>query len=112
MSDALTELRRELAQITDLRTAARVLEWDQLVMMPRGGAVTRGDHLATVGRLAHELFVRDEIGELIETAASQLDGAGPESDEGFLVDVARRDWEKARRVPPDLQAEIDRKSVG
>ena len=39
MSDALTELRRELAQITDLRTAARVLEWDQLVMMPRGGAV-------------------------------------------------------------------------
>ena len=106
MSDPLTELRRELAQITDLRTAARVLEWDQLVMMPRGGAVTRGDHLATVGRLAHELFVRDEIGELIETAASQLDGAGPESDEACLVDVAQRDWEKARRVPPDLQAEM------
>ena len=77
MSDALTELRRELAQITDLRTAARVLEWDQLVMMPRGGAVTRGDHLATVGRLAHELFVRDEIGELIETAASQLTAPAP-----------------------------------
>ncbi len=106
MSDALTELRRELAQITDLRTAARVLEWDQLVMMPRGGAATRGDHLATVGRLAHELFVRDEIGELIETAASQLDGAGPDSDEACLVDVTRRDWEKARRVPPDLQAEM------
>ena len=106
MSDALTELRRELAQITDLRTAARVLEWDQLVMMPRGGAATRGDHLATVGRLAHELFVRDEIGELLETASSQLDGAGPDSDEACLVDVTRRDWEKARRVPPDLQAEM------
>ena len=106
MSDALTELRRELAQITDLRTAARVLEWDQLVMMPRGGAATRSDHLATVGRLAHELFVRDEIGELLETASSQLDGAGPDSDEARLVDVTRRDWEKARRVPPDLQAEM------
>ena len=106
MSDALTELRRELAQITDLRTAARVLEWDQLLMMTRGGAATRGDHLATVGRLAHELFVRDEIGELLETASSQLDGAGPDSDEACLVDVTRRDWEKARRVPPDLQAEM------
>jgi carboxypeptidase Taq len=106
VSDALTELRRELAQITDLRTAARVLEWDQLVMMPRGGASTRGDHLATVGRLAHELFVRDEIGELIESAASDLDGAAPDSDEACLVEVARRDWEKACRVPPELQAEM------
>jgi len=106
VSDALTELRRELAQITDLRTAGRVLEWDQLVMMPHGGAATRGDHLATVLRLAHELFVRDEIGALIEEASSQLDGAGPESDEACLVAVARRDWEKARRVPADLQADM------
>jgi carboxypeptidase Taq len=108
VSDALTVLRRELAQITDLRTAARVLEWDQLVMMPRGGATTRGEHLATVGRLAHELFVRDEIGELLDAAANDLDGAEPDSDDACLVSVTRRDWEKARRVPPDLQAEMTR----
>ena len=98
MSDALTELRRELAQITDLRTAGRVLEWDQLVMVPHGGAATRGDHLATVLRLAHELFVRDEIGALIEEASSQLDGAGPESDEARLVAVARRAFSQSRRA--------------
>jgi carboxypeptidase Taq len=110
VSDALTVLRRELAQITDLRTAARVLEWDQLVMMPRGGAATRGDHLATVGRLAHELFVRDEIGELLDRAASDADGADPASDDACLVSVTRRDWEKARRVPADLQAEMTKLS--
>ena len=71
MSDALASLRRELAQINDLSVAARVLEWDQLVMMPRGGAATRGDHLATVHRLAHELFVRDEIGELARRGVSR-----------------------------------------
>lgn len=106
MSDALTELRRALAQITDLRTAARVLEWDQLVMMPRGGAATRGDHLATVGRLAHELFTRDEIGELLDAAAPEVAGLDPDSDDACLVAVTRRDWEKARRVPADLQAEM------
>jgi carboxypeptidase Taq len=106
VSDALTELRRELAQITDLRTAARVLEWDQLVMMPRGGATARGDHLATVGRLAHELLVRDEIGDLLERAAAEVDGVDPDLDAACLVSVARRDWEKARRVPPDLHAEM------
>ncbi|HKY25192.1 MAG TPA: carboxypeptidase M32 [Gaiella sp.] len=106
MSDALLALRRELAQINDLSVAARVLEWDQLVMMPRGGAVTRGDHLATVSRLAHELFVRDEIGELLEQAAPDVAGLDPDSDDACLVAVTKRDWEKARRIPADLRAEM------
>ncbi len=104
MSDALLALRRELAQINDLSVAARVLEWDQLVMMPRGGAETRGDHLATVSRLAHELFVRDEIGELLERAAPEVAGLDPDSNDACLVAVATRDWEKARRIPPELRA--------
>ncbi len=110
MADALTSLRRELAQISDLQVASRVLEWDQLVMMPRGGAATRGDHLATVDRLAHELFVRDEIGELLERAAPEVSGLDPDSDDACLVAVARRDWEKARRIPGELRAEMTKLS--
>ena len=110
MSDALASLRRELAQINDLAVAARVLEWDQLVMMPRGGAATRGDHLATVHRLAHELFVRDEIGELLEQASPEVADLDPESDDACLVAVTRRDWEKARRIPADLRAEMTKLS--
>jgi carboxypeptidase Taq len=110
LSDALSALRRELAQINDLSVAARVLEWDQLVMMPRGGAATRGDHLATVSRLAHELFVRDEIGELLARAGAEVDGLDPESDDACLVAVATRDWEKARRIPADLRAEMTKLS--
>ena len=110
MSDALMALRRELAQINDLVVAARVLEWDQLVMMPRGGSETRGDHLATVSRLAHELFIRDEIGELLERAAPEVSGLDPESDNACLVAVAARDWQKARRVPADLRAEMTKLS--
>ena len=110
MSDALTALRRELAQISDLTVAARVLEWDQLVMMPRGGAETRGDHLATVGRLAHELFVRDEIGALLERAEPEIAGLDPDSDDACLVAVTKRDWEKARRIPADLRAEMTKLS--
>ena len=110
MPDALSLLRRELAQITDLRTAARVLEWDQLVMMPRGGAGARGEHLATVGRLAHELFVRDEIGELLDAAAAEVEGVDPDSDDACLVSVTQHDWEKATRIPADLQAEMTKLS--
>ena len=105
VSDALTSLRRELAQISDLVVASRVLEWDQLVMMPRGGAATRSDHLATLNRLAHELFIRDEIGELLERAATRC--RRPRSRFGRRLPrdrVTRRDWEKARRIPPELRA--------
>ena len=99
MPDALTKLRSELAEISDLSTAARALEWDQLVMMPSGGSSTRADTLATLHKLAHELFVRDEIGELLtelEPVVAELD---PESDDACLIAVTRRDWEKASRVP-------------
>ena len=38
------------------------------------------------------------------------DGLPYESDEASLVRVTRREWEKARRVPAELRAEITRNS--
>jgi len=106
VTDPLSTLRGELAQIVDLGVAARVLEWDQLVMMPRGGAETRAEGLATLHRLAHELFVRDEIGELLDRLEPEVADLDPDSDDACLVAVTRRDWEKARRVPPALHGEM------
>ena len=94
MPDALRKLRRELAQIADLAVAGRALEWDQLVMMPEGGAATRADTLATLQRLAHELFVRDEIGELLDALEPEVADLDPDSDDACLVAVTRRDWER------------------
>jgi carboxypeptidase Taq len=106
--DALSTLRRELAQIDDLVVAARVLEWDQLVMMPPGGAETRAERMATLHRFAHELFVRDEIGELLEQLRPGEADLDPDADDACLVAVTRRDWEKARRVPAELQGELSK----
>ena len=75
-------------------------------MMPRGGAETRAEGLATLERLSHELFVRDEIGELLERLAPEVADLDPDSDEACLVAVTRRDWEKARRVPTELRGEM------
>ena len=59
-------------------------------MMPRGGAETRAEGLATLHRLAHELFVRDEIGELLERLEPDTSGLDPDSDDACLVAVTRR----------------------
>ncbi len=108
MADDIAELRRKLAEIHDLSTTSGLLEWDQLVMMPPGGAGVRAEQTATLRRLAHELFVRDEIGELLDRLRPLEEEGGPLDDDACLVRVTRRDWEKARRVPPSLKAEMSR----
>ena len=113
MPDKLTRLRTRLAEITDIRNAAHLLEWDQQTMMPPNGAQARADALATIQRIHHELLVSADTGKLLDQAVGELDGADSDSDDARLVRVTRRRWDKARRVPVELAAELARAaSVG
>jgi carboxypeptidase Taq len=105
---AYDKLRERLAEIADLRRVAGLLFWDQQTMMPPAGSAARAEQLATLTRMAHELFVADEIGRLLDELGSYEDSLEPESDEASLIRVTRRDYQKARRVPPDLRAELSR----
>jgi carboxypeptidase Taq len=107
----MTELRKRLGVLHDLHRAGWLLGWDQHTMMPPAGTPARSEQIATVDRLAHELFVSDEMGELLGSLAEYERGLDPESVEAALLRVTRRDWEKARRVPPELRAEITRAEV-
>jgi carboxypeptidase Taq len=66
------------------------------------------DTLATLARVRHEMFIDDEIGGLIDRARSEIDSDAPagESVDADLIRVVGRDWEKARRVPSELRAEM------
>jgi carboxypeptidase Taq len=108
MSTPIDTLWTWMAQIHDLRDAALLLDWDQHTMMPRRGGENRAEALATLERIRHEKFVSGYTGSLIEDAEKALNGASPDSDEARLVIVTRRRWEKARRVPTDLAAEMAR----
>ncbi|MFN8223775.1 MAG: carboxypeptidase M32 [Gaiellales bacterium] len=106
MPDSLDRLKARLGDVHDLRIAARLLEWDQLVMMPPSGAPRRADQISTIHRLAHELFTADEVGELLEELRPLEGSLEPESVDASLIRVARSDWEKARRIPASLQASL------
>jgi carboxypeptidase Taq len=111
MAAALDELRRRLAEISDLSRAAGVLGWDQRVTMPPLGTEARADQLATLGRIAHERFTDDEVGRLLDAAEPQVESLPSDSDDVSLVRVTRRDWEKARRVPAELREEMTREGA-
>jgi carboxypeptidase Taq len=108
MDAAFRELKERLAEIADLGRAADVLGWDQRTMMPPQGGEARAEALATVSRLAHERFVSDEVGNLLEQLRPFEEKHDRDSDEASLIRVARRDWEKDRRVPSELAAELTR----
>ena len=101
-------LRERLAEISDLQRSAGVLGWDQRVMMPPLGTDARANALATLGRIAHERFVDDEIGRLLERLRPYEESLEYDSDDASLIRVTRRDWEKQRRVPSELRAEMIR----
>ena len=117
MSEPLDVLKLRLAELSDLAHAMALAHWDQQTMMPVRGGEARAESLATLTRISHEMFVDDDTGRLLDAAAAQLNGAGgeggpggfdPDSDDARLITLVRRQWDKARRVPTELAAELAR----
>ena len=106
METALAELRERLAKLTDLRRTEGLLAWDMQVFMPPGGAPTRAAQLATLEEVIHERLVDDRLGELLDELEPYAASLPHDSDDACLIRVARGDWDRARRVPGELAAEI------
>jgi carboxypeptidase Taq len=103
---ALAELKDRLGKVSDIRRAQSLLLWDMTVYMPPGGAPTRAAQLATLEEIHHEHFVDERLGELFEELEPHLEALPADSDDGALVRVARRDWNRSRRVPAGLAVEL------
>ena len=108
MTDKLLRLKEILGEVADLTRAGAVLAWDQETYMPPGGVEHRADQLTTLERLAHIRFTADDVGALLDGAEGVVAGLPFDSDEASLVRVTRRDYEQARKLPPELVGEIAR----
>ena len=95
-------LREALAPIEDLKSAAAVLSWDQETFMPDGAAEARAQQLSTLKTMAHERFVTDEIGALLDKAETAVERGEATDMQADLVRVVRRDYDRARKLPSDL----------
>jgi carboxypeptidase Taq len=102
--DALQSLRARLAELSDLAAVEMLVEWDQLVMMPSAGAPARAQQLGALARLSHERAAAADIGEWL----AELEQGDLGELDRDIVRLARRDWERARRVPDELAVEIAR----
>lgn len=91
-------LHERFKRIGDLNHALAMLSWDEAVMMPTGSGAVRGEALATLTGMVHELTAAPETGELVDAAAvEQLDPW-----QAVNLEKIRHDWVTARAVPADL----------
>jgi carboxypeptidase Taq len=110
-SEKYGRLEELLAEVVGLRRAASLLHWDQQTMMPKAGAAARGNHMAVLGKVAHEKFTSPEVGKLLEDLRAHEASLPYDSDEAGAIRVARRGYEKATRLPPDLVVRLSRAST-
>jgi carboxypeptidase Taq len=103
---ALAELKERLGEISDLERAHSVLTWDMEVWMPPFGGDSRGTQLATLTGVIHEKQVDDRIGELLNELAPYAESVPADHDDACLIRVARREWERMRRIPTELASEF------
>lgn len=108
MSAKFDELRTRLGEIIDLGAASAVLGWDQQTYMPPGGAEARAMQLSTLTKTVHDWFVSDEIGQLLDDLEAELSGADYDSFEASMVRVTRRAYDRERKLPTELVAELSK----
>jgi len=103
----LEALKLRLREISDIEAAGALLYWDQSTCMPRGGAQARARHMATLARLAHERWVDPALGKLLEKLRPMEEAFPEDSFEASLIRVARKDHQRATRVPPDFMEALN-----
>ncbi len=106
VSEKMQKLIELTAELTDLGHIQAVLGWDQQINMPPGGAEERGMQSAALGRIMHEKFTSDEVGQLISDLEEEIGDLNAETDEARAVKVAKREYEKQTKVPLPLLMEF------
>jgi carboxypeptidase Taq len=101
---AIEDVARRLDRLGHARS---ILQWDEAVMMPTGGAEARGAALAELAVLSHETAARPELPDLIAQAGSEIEAAEPGPERDWRLANLRefeREWRAVVCLPADLVA--------
>lgn len=94
--------------ISNLEGISGILSWDEQVMMPSGAAASRGAQKAALAAIIHEKCTSSKLGDAL-LAAKQETGLGEY--EMANVRDAERNYNRAIKVPPELERKIAENNV-
>ncbi len=108
---AYSELLSHLNRIHHLESVASLVGWDEQVNLPPDSDDQRAEQNAVLAELSHESGINPRIGEILselEAAAANLS-----ADQQVVVREARKDFDRATKLPADFVREAaTQSSVG
>src|SRR5207249_4590328 len=93
------DLIRRVKDFSMLNSCASVLGWDERTYMPRQGAALRGDQMALLAHLAHEMMTAPVMGELLATVEASVLIKDRDSPAAANVREIRRSYDRAVKLP-------------
>src|SRR5918998_6414133 len=97
MTPPSARLKSRFARMALVGEAGAVLHWDASAMMPPGGAAARGEQLATLAGLAHEMLTAPAVAEDLAAAEAEDGGWDPAN-----LSLIRPAHARASALPTDL----------
>jgi len=92
-----------MQRISDVKGAVALLSWDKEVNILPQNEAFRARQIGYLSRLAHEMFISDKLGDILiklknDTRLNEVQKRN--------VEKTWEDYEKARRIPPELVEEF------
>jgi carboxypeptidase Taq len=108
MADSLQQLKTRMHDLSQLTGIGMLLSWDQRTQMPPAGARHRGEHMAFIQRLAHDMLTDPEVGRLLDELEPVQASLDPDSFDHGLIRLVRKNYEKEVDVPAELRGDMAR----
>jgi carboxypeptidase Taq len=106
--EAYQELIRRCREEALLASCVELLGWDELTYLPRGGVEHRGNQLAYLAGVQHQMATDPRVGEMLDAVAGADELADPLSAAAVNVREIRRVYERQVRLPRSLVEESAR----
>lgn len=102
---SLSSLFPRYEEFATLNAAISMMNWDQQVLMPDGGATARASHVGLLRKRAHQLLTSDEMRRDLERVESEAEEG---SREAAAAAALRREIEVQTKLPISL---VERKAA-
>lgn len=103
LNATMTELVTRVQRAHTLGTVAELLGWDEQVNLPPGAADQRAAQHAVLAEVHHTAASDPRLGDVL--SALEADGAALTGDQAAIVRQARRDYDRATRLPAEFVKE-------
>jgi carboxypeptidase Taq len=89
----------KMSELADVQYAIAVLGWDQEVYMPEKGADKRGQQIATLSGISHNLATSEELGQIISSLLSDTSLTPTQKSN---VDIAWKLYNKSKKFTTEF----------